>query len=159
MLFTMNRRQFLNLSAASLGSGALQMAGLSVAQQVNSASWQMQFNAALKENPWLAIYQTAANEAFASRAEVTGRWPKELKGVLYRNGPARHEIGDFRYHHWFDGDGMIQAFEISADGITHKAKMIRTHKFQKGKGRRVTLYIQVLELCLQTQFPSPTLTQ
>ena len=51
MLFTMNRRQFLKLSAASLGSGALQMAGLSVAQQVNSASWQMQFKAALKEKP------------------------------------------------------------------------------------------------------------
>ena len=72
MLFTMNRRNFLKLSAASLGSGALQMAGLSVAQQVNSASWQMQFKAALKEKPWLAIYQTAANEIFESRAEVAG---------------------------------------------------------------------------------------
>ena len=140
MLITMNRRNFLKLSAASLGSGALQMAGLSVAQQVNSASWQMQFKAALKEKPWLAIYQTAANEAFASRAEVTGRWPKELKGVLYRNGPARHEIGDFRYHHWFDGDGMIQAFEISADGITHKAKMIRTHKFKRENAAGHALY-------------------
>ena len=48
MLFTMNRRNFLKLSAASLGSGALQIAGFSNAQQVNSASWQMQFNAALK---------------------------------------------------------------------------------------------------------------
>ena len=119
----------LKLSAASLGSGALQIAGFSNAQQVNSASWQMKFKAALEEKPWLAIYQTVTNEEFASRAEVAGHWPKELKGVLYRNGPARHEIGDFRYHHWFDGDGMIQAFEISADGITHKAKMIRTYKF------------------------------
>ena len=68
MLFTMNRRQFLKLSAASLGSGALQMAGLSIAQQVDSASRQVKFKAALKEKPWLAIYQTATNEEFASRA-------------------------------------------------------------------------------------------
>ena len=44
--------------------------------------------------------------------------------------------------------------EISADGITHKAKMIRTHS--KGK-TPVTPYIQVLEL-FQTRFPSSTLT-
>jgi carotenoid cleavage dioxygenase len=60
---------------------------------------------------------------------MDGQVPEGFTGTLYRNGPARHEIGDFRYHHWFDGDGMIQAWRIRPDGVSHSARMIATRKY------------------------------
>ena len=44
---------------------------------------------------------------------VTGRWPAELRGRFYRNGPALNERDGQRYHHWFAGDGMVQQFSFS----------------------------------------------
>jgi carotenoid cleavage dioxygenase len=52
-----------------------------------------------------------------------------LRGTLYRNGPARHELGGIRYRHWFDGDGMIHAFRFSDDGVSHSGRYVRTAKY------------------------------
>ena len=60
---------------------------------------------------------------------MTGRWPAGLAGTLYRNGPARHEIGSFRYRHWFDGDGMIHAWRLGGGEVRHQAKMVQTTKY------------------------------
>ena len=59
---------------------------------------------------------------------VQGRWPQELAGTFYRNGPAGHETGGQRYHHWFDGDGMVQAFDISSGEIRHRGRFVETAK-------------------------------
>ena len=63
--------------------------------------------------------------------------PKELSGTLYRNGPALFERGPTQYSHWFDGDGMIQSFELSGKSLTHKAKMVQTdrHVAEQAAGR------------------------
>lgn len=76
-------------------------------------------------------------DAFASNATVAGRWPKDLQGSLYRNGQAQHEIGDFRYQHWFHGDGMLQSFRFDENGMRHAARMIQTKKYlaEKAAGR------------------------
>ncbi len=44
--------------------------------------------------------------------EVDGQIPPELRGTLYRIGPARHDIYGERLAHWFDGDGMVHAIEL-----------------------------------------------
>ena len=54
--------------------------------------------------------------------------PEALSGAFYRNGPARHERGGRRYHHWFDGDGMMQAFRIEAGRISHRGRFVATTK-------------------------------
>jgi len=43
---------------------------------------------------------------------VQGQVPAELRGTLYRIGPARHDIYGERLGHWFDGDGMVHAIEL-----------------------------------------------
>ena len=127
----MQRRNFLTgtlTGAATLGAA---LPGLSVGStSPGSSSWQDQFNAALTHKPWLLGYQTATQADFAGEAKITGKWPSELKGTFYRNGPARHDIGNYRYHHWFDGDGMMQAFRMSETGVSHQAKFINTYKYQ-----------------------------
>ena len=56
--------------------------------------------------------------------------PAELKGTLYRNGPARMRRGATEYQHWFDGDGMVHAFRIGESSLRHHARMVLTDKYQ-----------------------------
>ncbi len=60
--------------------------------------------------------------------QLHGRWPAELQGRFYRNGPALFERGGERYHHWFDGDGMVQQFTLGAGSISHRGRLVRTRK-------------------------------
>jgi all-trans-8'-apo-beta-carotenal 15,15'-oxygenase len=125
----MRRRQFLSalpaLPALAATSGLLKSAN----GHANIDSWQAEFASALADNPSLLGFRSVTAPAFDSEAHLEGNIPNGLSGTLFRNGPARHEIGNFRYHHWFEGDGMIQAFRINPDGITHRARMVATHKY------------------------------
>jgi all-trans-8'-apo-beta-carotenal 15,15'-oxygenase len=142
----MDRRQFVSSCAAGMALGALPLAtygsnsagGASPA--VADAEWGSAFREALQEKPWLGGYRTVSSEAFDSTAQVSGVWPKDLRGTFYRNGPARHEVGDYRYHHWFDGDGMLQSYTLSPQGVTHRARMIQTRKYQAEKSAGRALY-------------------
>ena len=63
-------------------------------------------------------------------ALLRGRWPAELRGRFYRNGPALVERAGERYHHWFDGDGMVQQFSIGAGRVSHRGRLVRTAKLK-----------------------------
>lgn len=54
--------------------------------------------------------------------------PDGLQGTLFRNGPARMVLGDTRYRHWFDGDGMIQSFQMAGDTLVHRGRLVATSK-------------------------------
>lgn len=40
-------------------------------------------------------------------SSIDGTVPEELKGTMYRAGPGRIRIGEHKFGHWFDGDGMV----------------------------------------------------
>jgi all-trans-8'-apo-beta-carotenal 15,15'-oxygenase len=72
--------------------------------------------------------------------DVTGTIPSELRGTLYRNGPARWEAGGFIAQHAFDGDGMVSKFVIDRAEARFQSRYVRTPKFkaeQAGKGAGV----------------------
>lgn len=135
----MNRRNFLSSLTTGMVIGAMQSQGLALAKST-SESTKTAFANALKNHPWLIGYRSTSDESFASRAKVRGKWPQGLNGVLYRTGPALFDIGGFRQHHWFDGDGMVQAFKMSSSGVWHDAKMVQTHKFKAEKAAGRALY-------------------
>lgn len=56
--------------------------------------------------------------------------PEGLRGTLYRNGPALMRRGEQQYQHWFDGDGMIQAFRLDGQELVHHGRMIETRRFK-----------------------------
>ena len=61
--------------------------------------------------------------------EFDGTIPTDLEGTFFRNGPGRQRIGETKYGHWFDGDGMLCAFTFS-DGKAHfKNAYVRTPKY------------------------------
>ena len=61
--------------------------------------------------------------------DIEGHLPEDLEGTFFRNGPGRQTIGDTKYGHWFDGDGMLCAFTFK-DGKAHfKNAYVRTPKY------------------------------
>ncbi|NJN52816.1 MAG: carotenoid oxygenase, partial [Gammaproteobacteria bacterium] len=127
----MNRRAMLR---STLASGALAALPLSRTARADASrghdSWQRAFHDAVAVKPQLLGFQgTNATQFATPRARLDGKIPAALRGTLYRNGPARHEIGNYRFHHWFDGDGMVQAYRFTDAGINHQGRMIATHKY------------------------------
>ncbi len=124
----LNRRNFAR-TLAVLGGGLMTRntaAGTLPAGDNRAAD----FAQALAQQPWLLGYQSVSAANFNSRAELSGQWPAGLRGALYRNGPARHQAGTFRYRHWFDGDGLMQMYTISGRGVSHRASLVQTRKLQ-----------------------------
>lgn len=81
---------------------------------------------------WLAGWQSFGREAAGPTvATLEGRWPSSLTGTLYRNGPGLFDRAGVRYQHWFDGDGLMRAWRIGGGKVTHTARMVATHKFQR----------------------------
>ena len=116
-----SRRTFLRLT------GATGLA-LGLPRAMAAESWRAEYLEALAAEPWLQAFRSVDQPVYGAAATLSGRWPKELVGTLFRNGPARHEVGNFRYRHWFDGDGMMQAWRISETGVRHQARLVETHK-------------------------------
>ncbi|MBC3872599.1 carotenoid oxygenase family protein [Undibacterium flavidum] len=65
----------------------------------------------------------------SEHAWIEGKLPSDLRGNFYRNGPGLFERGGQRYHHWFDGDGMVHAWRFTDQGVAHQARFVRTKKF------------------------------
>ena len=131
---SLDRRRFIQATAAGT------LGALLPSHTVAATTWQTEFRQALDRKPWLLGYATAGQSEFQGTAKITGKWPTELSGTLYRNGPAQHEIGTYRYRHWFDGDGMVQAFSINDQGVSHQAKFIATHKYLAERDAGRALY-------------------
>jgi all-trans-8'-apo-beta-carotenal 15,15'-oxygenase len=122
---TMQRRDLLIQSAAALAAGVTAPAFAKPAQA--SA-----FAQAVATQPLMAPFKGVSDATgdIDGGALLRGRWPRELRGRFYRNGPALFERGSERYHHWFDGDGMVQQFSISEGGVSHKGRLVRTSKLR-----------------------------
>lgn len=118
----MERRRFL---AATAATGVLGLSG--PAARADTASYQ-RFHAALQADPRLAVFADTAGEQ-AGAASVLGRLPPDLRGVFYRNGPGRFELGGERCHHWFDGDGYAQRWQVGDGKVSHLGRFVQTRKF------------------------------
>lgn len=123
-----SRRHFL-AALTSAGASAV-LGGLPfrvAAAAETSDPWMSEFDQALKQNDWTLGWRTPAHD-LEGTASVTGKFPQAVTGALYRNGPAGHDLGGVRYHHWFDGDGMIQKFTVTETSVSHVGKFVRTEK-------------------------------
>ena len=89
----------------------------------------------IQEQPWrggLEPVQPISGGIPRHEARVIqGEIPKDLSGVLCRNGSGRIRVGSKRYGHWFDGDGIVT--KLTVDGLnqqaTYEAKYVQTKRF------------------------------
>jgi all-trans-8'-apo-beta-carotenal 15,15'-oxygenase len=118
----MDRRSFLT------SSFAFSALGLASGSAMADAETLKRFHAALRRDPKLVVYADTVGDS-AGDAVIKGRIPADLNGVFYRNGPGRFELGGERYHHWFDGDGFAQRWQISGGKVSHRGRFVQTQKF------------------------------
>lgn len=57
---------------------------------------------------------------------LEGRWPEDLRGTLYRNGPGLFENQGHRYRHWFDGDALVAALRIEGGRVQGALRVLDT---------------------------------
>lgn len=119
-----SRRHVLQ-STAAIGS----LAALPYPALVADSTYD-QFQKNLASNSWLRLYKGIEElDTGTTFCAVEGDWPSGLNGTLFRNGPGRLQWQGRRYQHWFDGDGLIQKWEIKPNGeVSHRGRLISTHK-------------------------------
>lgn len=135
----LQRRDWLRLMGAATATGLA--APWALAANESSAS---RFAQQVQQNPTLTPLQGISERSpevlRCDALTVEGRWPEALKGRFHRNGPALFERNGQRYHHWFDGDGMVQQFSLNGRHISHHGRFVNTRKLQaeRAAGRFVT---------------------
>lgn len=141
----MQRRHLLRLAAASAATTATAVSPLAAwasAQQALSTTAHLaasgaaalsaaDFESALLQAPeLLPLRGWNGQDRAAAALRIEGRWPAGLQGTLYRNGPGLMSRGGERYRHWFDGDGLVQAWTFEGGRARHQARFVQTAKFK-----------------------------
>lgn len=119
----MDRRHLLRAAAAA---ALLPLGATARARPARSADFATAVAAHPIYAPFRGVDDTSGN--IDGEALVRGRWPEALRGRFHRNGPALYERGGERYHHWFDGDGMVQQYTIADGRVRHRGRLVRTAK-------------------------------
>jgi all-trans-8'-apo-beta-carotenal 15,15'-oxygenase len=73
-------------------------------------------------------------------SEIRGEVPEEIVGTLFRNGPGRLKIGPYKYGHWFDGDGMLNAITLDRGRVHFRNRYVRTPKYVNETAAQKILY-------------------
>src|SRR5262245_50547068 len=74
---------------------------------------------AMSRSPYHLGFTTLASETSVDELAVRGAVPAWLTGTLVRNGPAKFEVGDQKYNHWFDGLAMLHKFAFAAGRVSY----------------------------------------
>lgn len=122
----MNRRHFFQLACAATAASMLpaRVDAQSIQHGLTSAQSLFTSNPRLTPLRGYRGQDVACDAAF-----IEGKLPTGLRGQFYRNGPGLFERAGQRYHHWFDGDGMVQAWRFTERGVSHQARFVQTDKF------------------------------
>ncbi len=123
-----SRRAALQTLVASGAVGALASYGINASAQTSNLD---SYAASAKKNPWALGWRSAVAPDLSTPEVklISGKIPTGLTGTFYRNGPALFERDGLRLGHWFDGDGMVHAYNIKGGKVSHTGRMVRTEKY------------------------------
>jgi beta,beta-carotene 9',10'-dioxygenase len=75
-------------------------------------------------------FETLEAEVELDSLPVEGRIPAWLRGTLLRNGPAKFEVGEQGYNHWFDGLAMLHRFSFGDGSVSYANRFLRGEAFK-----------------------------
>ncbi len=61
---------------------------------------------------------------------IEGSIPEWLTGTLLRNGPAKFEVGEQPYKHWFDGLAMLHRFSFGGGSVSYANRFLRSDAYK-----------------------------
>ncbi|MDP3274327.1 MAG: carotenoid oxygenase family protein [Deltaproteobacteria bacterium] len=71
---------------------------------------------------------------------ISGEIPRDLVGVLFRNGPGTFELFGTRYGHLFDGDGHVQRLAFDGSTVRYRDRFVDTRERQREREAGRMLY-------------------
>lgn len=83
--------------------------------------------------PYATGFSTLAHEATVEQLPMTGALPPWLRGSLLRTGPARFEVGEHAYRHWFDGLTMLHRFTFGEGAVSYGNRFLRGKSWEKAE--------------------------
>ncbi|APB33250.1 Retinal pigment epithelial membrane protein [Gloeomargarita lithophora Alchichica-D10] len=89
---------------------------------------------------WQGGHRTQPQEFSYEIEDITGQIPPGLTGTLFRNGPGRLDRGGQRYHHPFDGDGMISQVSFQRGRAFYRNRYVQTQELQAEQRADKILY-------------------
>jgi beta,beta-carotene 9',10'-dioxygenase len=78
-------------------------------------------------------FTTLQNEVSINVLPLQGEIPDWLSGTLIRNGPAKFEIGEQSYNHWFDGLAMLHKFSFMKGNVSYANRFIRSKAYKNSE--------------------------
>ncbi|MEN9517766.1 MAG: hypothetical protein RLZZ381_354 [Cyanobacteriota bacterium] len=94
-----------------------------------------------KQKAWSkAIAQPATEFDLTPLSIISGAIPSDLRGSLYRNGPARLSRGGKRVGHWFDGDGAILGVHFTDTGARGVYRYVQTQGYLSEQSADAYIY-------------------
>lgn len=78
---------------------------------------------------WQRGYESLTTEYAYQIESIDGEIPAGLEGTLFRNGPGRLDVNGDRFHHPFDGDGMVCAVTFKEGKAFFRNRYVRTEGF------------------------------
>jgi beta,beta-carotene 9',10'-dioxygenase len=86
-------------------------------------------------SPYALGFSTLDREIDRVPITVAGALPEWLSGSLIRTGPARFEVGEDAYVHWFDGLAMLHAFAFEAGAVFYSNRFLRSHSWCEAEAK------------------------
>jgi carotenoid cleavage dioxygenase-like enzyme len=80
-------------------------------------------------------FTTQASEARVDALPLRGVVPDWLKGTLVRTGPARFEVGERTYNHWFDGLAMLHGFGFASGRVSYTNRYLHSRSYLDAMAR------------------------
>lgn len=96
--------------------------------------------------PWRGVFRDLPREHGFEPLRVEGTLPSELRGVLYRCGPARFSIGGEPYLHWFDADGAVAAVRFEGATVDAAVRTVATRWLREEQAANRQLYRSYAQL-------------
>jgi carotenoid cleavage dioxygenase-like enzyme len=75
-------------------------------------------------------FVTQEREVSVDDLPITGSLPAWLTGSLVRTGPAKFEVGERSYNHWFDGLAMLHRFGFADGRVSYANRFLQTRAYR-----------------------------
>jgi carotenoid cleavage dioxygenase-like enzyme len=85
----------------------------------------------MSSSPYSLGFTTLDAEATCEELPVRGAVPAWLSGTLIRTGPAKFEVGEQAFNHWFDGLAMLHRFGIAAGRVSYRNRYLHSQAFDE----------------------------
>ena len=78
-------------------------------------------------------FRSLSAEVQLDSLPLEGEIPGWLSGHLFRTGPAKFEVEDQTFNHWFDGLAMLHRFGFDAEGVSYANRFVESDAYTRAR--------------------------